>query len=144
VGIGSMGDPSGVANISQTPTSILNLTIRLEANETLIPMISCLYENTVNFSSRPTSRIHFCAKNTSFCSFKPLGAQMPKNPQDSPFLLVHVNFHLIHEYLCRPDSGQVTQHAKRQLDRCTHFRTTTQQRLLWLQWAPQIHPKTPL
>jgi len=50
------------------------------------------------------SQIHFCAKNTSFCPFKPMGVQTPKNPPypNSRFLLGHVNPHLIHECLGRP------------------------------------------
>jgi len=30
-------------------------------------------------------------KNMSFCQFEAVGAQMPKNPQNSSFLLGHVN-----------------------------------------------------
>jgi len=33
------------------------------------------------------SRIHFCAKNTSFCPFKQTGAQMLKNPPKQPLPL---------------------------------------------------------
>ena len=48
-------------------------------------------------------------------------AQMLKNPQNSPFLLGHVNPHLIHECLGRPHSPR-----QRQLYRDMHFCTTTQ------------------
>jgi len=34
-----------------------------------------------------------------------------------------------------------THHAKRQLDRCTHVRTTTQQRPHWLQWDAPNSPR---
>jgi len=62
---------------------------------------------------------------------------MPKNPQNSPFLLGNVDPHLIHECLAGP-----THHPKRQLDRCTHFRITTQQSPHWLQWdAPNSPPQ---
>jgi len=43
----------------------------------------CPYGNKVNFSH--TSRIHFSTNNTSFCPFKRMGAQLPKNPRNSPF-----------------------------------------------------------
>jgi len=62
------------------------LTYLRKANETNIPTISCPFVNTVNFSR--TSQIHFCAKNMSFCPFKPMGVQMPKNPPNNPFPLV--------------------------------------------------------
>jgi len=56
------------------------------------------------------------------------------------FPLRHVDFHLTHECLCHP-----THHAKRQLDRCTHFHTTTQQSPHCLQWdATNSLPKLPL
>jgi len=54
----------------------------LKANETLIPTISCLCGNSVNFSC--TSWIHFCAKNMSFCPFKSMGCKCQKIPQIAP------------------------------------------------------------
>jgi len=59
--------------------------------------------------------------------------QMPNNARNharnSPFPLRHVDFHLTHECL-----SPHTHHAKRQLDRSTHFHTMTQQSSHWLQW----------
>ena len=54
------------------------------------------------------SRIHFFEKNTTFCPFKQMGAQIPKNPPNSPFILGHVNPYLIHEFLGRPHSLRQT------------------------------------
>ena len=70
-------------------------------------------------------------------------AKMPKNARNharnSPFPLRHVDFHLTHECL-----GPPTHHTKRQLDRCTHFHTTTQQSPHWLQWdAAKSLPNCP-
>ena len=81
-------------HFSLTPlTSILNLTIirlyRQKANKTTFPKISCPYGNIVNISH--TSRIYFLANNTSLCPFKQVGAQIPKNPRNSPFPLRHVD-----------------------------------------------------
>ena len=75
---------------------------------------------------------HESANNTSFCPFKPIGTQMPKNPQSSLFPLhfAACGPHLIHQCL-----GPPTHHVKRQLDRFTHFHTTAQQR-------PKFTPKT--
>jgi len=64
--------------------------------------ISCFYGNIVNFSHM--SRIHFSANSTSFCPFKRMGTQMPKNPRNSPFPFSHVDPHLIHQCLVPPYS----------------------------------------
>ena len=59
-----------------------------------------------------------------------------KRPQNPPLPLEARGPHLIHECL-----GDPIHHPKRQLDRYTHFHTTTQQRPRWLQWDAQIHLK---
>jgi len=68
-------------------------------------------------------------------------AQIPKNARNhtknSPFPLRHVDFHLTHECLGR---AHPTDHAKRQLDRTTHFHTTTQQSPHWLWWEAANSP----
>ena len=65
--------------------------------------------------------------------------QWKKTPRNCPFPLRHVDSHLINPSLDRPHSP-----PQRQLDRFTHFRTTTQQRPHWLQWytpnSPQNSP----
>jgi len=55
------------------------------------------YGNIVNFSR--TSRIHFYAKNTSFCPFKLSGQLNAVKSPNSLFLLGHVDPHLIHKCL---------------------------------------------
>jgi len=98
-----------------------------KANEPPIPTIYCAHGNTVNFSR--TSRIHFCQNAIQTSGIEQL--------QNLPFLLGHRDAYLIHECLSRP-----THHPKRQLDRFTHFHTTTQQSPNWLQWdVPHLSPK---
>jgi len=67
------------------------------------------------------------------------GAKMPKNARNharnSPFPWGKRT----HKCLAHP-----SHHAKRKLDRCTHFHTMMQQSPHWLQWDAQIHPKLPL
>ena len=70
----------------------------------------------------------FLCEKSSFCLFKPMGRKCRKIPKQ-PLSLRHVNPHLINECL-----GDPTHHAKRQLNRFTHFCTTTQQSPHWLQW----------
>ena len=100
-------------------------------------MISCPYRNTVNFSL--TSQIHFCAKNTSFCPFKPMEMQMPKNPQKSPFLLEHMNPHLIHESLNRLHWSRQT--TARSVHALLHNYTTKYP--LVTMGCPKFSPKLP-
>jgi len=89
------------------------------------------------------SIIHQYVSVSVCCLYKVLdeNAKNARNhARNSPFPLRHVDFHLTHECLAHP-----TYHAKRQLDRCTHFHTTTQQSPLWLQWdAANSPPKLPL
>jgi len=69
------------------------------------------------------------------------GCKCRKIPQNSPFPGAR-GPPLIHQCHCL---GPPTHHTKRQVDCCTHFRTTTQQRPHWLQWdAPYSPPKLPL
>jgi len=60
-------------------------------------------------------------------------------PTKSPFHWGHVDPIYYTHAVTDP-----THLLQRQLDRCTHFRTTTQQGSHWLQWDAQIHPKLPL
>ena len=63
-----------------------------------------------------------------------------KQPQNPPLPLSHVDPILYINAWAHP-----IHHAKRQLDRFTHFHTTTQQRTHWLQWvAPHSPLKLPL
>jgi len=60
-----------------------NLTVSLERQWNVDSNdILSVYGNTVNFS--PTSRIHFCVKNTSFCTFKPMGRKCWKISKTAP------------------------------------------------------------
>jgi len=118
------------------PISILNLAVSSESQWFQYHLISCPYGNTVNFSC--TSQIHFCAINTSFFPFKPVGTQMPKNPQNSPFLFWHVNPHLIYECLGRPHS------PRRMTDSSIASRTSAQlhnKGPIGYNGTPQIHPQ---
>jgi len=66
-----------------------------KANKMSFSTISCPYRNIDNFSHM--SQIHFSANIMSFRPFKWMGAQMPKNPRNSPFPLRHVDPHLVHQ-----------------------------------------------
>ena len=65
-----------------------------------------------------TSRIHFLANKYVILLIQTNGAQMPKNPRNSPFSLRHVDPHLIHQCL-----GPPTHHSKQYPDPIGHFAT---------------------
>jgi len=77
------------ANCSQTPALTLNLSTSSEsqwyADSNNILSVRKYYQFFTHESNT------LLCKNTSFCQFKPMGAQMLKNPQNSPFLLGHMD-----------------------------------------------------
>ena len=90
------------------------------------------FANCSQTQHRPRTWVHLRKANETI---GPMGAN---DPQIHPSLEAREP-HLIHECL-----GDPAHHRKRQLDRCTHFRTTTQQRPHWLQWdASNSPPKLP-
>jgi len=80
-------------HLSSTPTSILNLTISPESQWNI--------DSNYILSVRKYCPLFTHESNafTSFCSFKQMGVQTPKNSRSSPFLLRHVDPHLIHQCL---------------------------------------------
>jgi len=125
-----------------TPNSNLNLTISLESQWNI--------DSNYILSVRKYCQLFTHESNTFLDEqyvIPPLqtnGAQMPKNTRNdarnSPFPCS--TWTLIHQCL---GWAHPTHRPKRQLDRCTHFRTTTQQSPHWLQWdAPNSPPKLPI
>jgi len=73
-------------NFVQTPTLTSNLTVSLERQWNLDYNEILTIQKYLNFSGM--NLFHFCAKNTLFCPFKPMGRIFHKIPETSPFPLV--------------------------------------------------------
>ena len=89
--------PFCVCQLLQFCTFLLKPNVDLEPDFIIRKSIKRRFQQYLvrtEISSTFYRRIHFSANNTSFCPLKGMGAQMPRNPRNSPFPLWYVDPHL--------------------------------------------------